>query len=190
MAGAMPTESDIRRAAELRLSTLQSLGTIGLRPETLGSDHYVRLLSTMLNWSPDAGWHDQITPECDPNQLIRDQLFDFDNSLRVDARGLWLGDKRVKTLSVKRFPDRIPRFGGGLLGRCAVRDAGHPPEHDFDPDSALPRRGGHPRIVGCQAAMGGQPSLRANPEVPAAVGHTQAQLRHPVRCLHGRGQTG
>jgi conjugal transfer ATP-binding protein TraC len=35
MAGAMPTENDIRRAAELRLSTFQSLGTIGLRPETL-----------------------------------------------------------------------------------------------------------------------------------------------------------
>ncbi len=113
MAGAMPTENDIRRAAELRLSTFQSLGTIGLRPETLGSDHYVRLLSTMLNWSPDAGWHDQITPECDPNQLIRDQLLDFDNSLRVDARGLWLGDKRVKTLSVKRYPDRI-HFGSAV----------------------------------------------------------------------------
>ena len=113
MAGAMPTENDIRRAAELRLSTFQSLGTIGLRPETLGSDHYVRLLSTMLNWSPDAGWHDQITPECDPNQLIRDQLLDFDNSLRVDARGLWLGEKRVKTLSVKRYPDRI-HFGSAV----------------------------------------------------------------------------
>ena len=113
MAGAMPTENDIRRAAELRLSTFQSLGTIGLRPETMGSDHYVRLLSTMLNWSPDAGWHDQINPECDPNQLIRDQLFDFDNSLRVDARGLWLGDKRVKTLSVKRHPERI-HFGAAV----------------------------------------------------------------------------
>jgi|GEM_PF-1198180 len=138
MAGAMPTESDIHRAAELRLSTFQSLGTIGLRPETLGSDHYVRLLSTMLNWSPDAGWHDQILPECDPALLIRDQLFDFDKSLRVDARGLWLGDKRVKTLSFKRYPDRIPRLGAGLPGRCDVRDAGHTPERAFDPDPALP----------------------------------------------------
>ncbi|MCX7108525.1 MAG: TraC family protein [Proteobacteria bacterium] len=51
MTGAMPNESDIHRAAELRLSTFQSLGTIGLRPETLGSDHYVRLLSTMLRVS-------------------------------------------------------------------------------------------------------------------------------------------
>ncbi|PZN81143.1 MAG: hypothetical protein DM484_08915 [Candidatus Methylumidiphilus alinenensis] len=93
MAGAMPTEGDLRRVAELRLSTFQSLGTIGLRPEALGSGHYVRLLSTILNWGADAGWHDRISPECDPASLIRDQLFDFDKSLRVDARGLWLGDR-------------------------------------------------------------------------------------------------
>ena len=162
MAGAMPTEGDLRRAAELRLSTFQTLGTIGLQPEILGSDHYVRLLSTMLNWG-DAGWHDRISPECDSALLIRDQLFDFDKSLRVDARGLWLGDKRVKTLSVKRYPDHIPRPGAGLLGRCDVWDAEHTPERAFDPDPALPRRGGHPRIAGHEAAMGGQPSLRANP---------------------------
>ena len=72
MAGAMPTEGDLLRAAELRLSTFQSLGTIGLRPEALGSGHYVRLLSTMLNWGADAGWHDRISPECDPALLIRD----------------------------------------------------------------------------------------------------------------------
>lgn len=113
MAGFKPTGNDLQRAAELRLSTLQSLGTIGLRPETLSSDHYVRLMATLLNWSPDAGWHDQVVPECDPTQLIRDQLFDYDNGLRVDARGLWLGEKRVKTLSVKRHPDRV-YFGSAM----------------------------------------------------------------------------
>ena len=113
MAGAMPTEGELRRGAELRLSTFQSLGTIGLRPVSLDSGHYVRLLSTMLNWGADAGWHDRISPDCDPALLIRDQLFDFDKSLRVDARGLWLGDKRVKTLSVKRYPDRV-HFGSAL----------------------------------------------------------------------------
>ncbi len=113
MAGFKPAEKDLQRAAELRLSTWQSLSTIGLRPETLSSDHYVRLLTTMLNWSPDAGWHDQVVPECDPTQLIRDQLFDYDNDLRTDARGLWLGEKRVKTLSVKRYPDRV-YFGSAM----------------------------------------------------------------------------
>lgn len=113
MAGFKPGEQDLQRAAELRLSTFQSLSTIGLRPETLSSDHYVRLMTTMLNWNPEAGWHDQVVPECDPSQLIRDQLFDYDNDLRTDARGLWLGRKRVKTLSVKRYPDRV-YFGSAM----------------------------------------------------------------------------
>jgi len=113
MAGSKPGEQDLKRAAELRLSTFQSLSTIGLRPETLSSDHYVRLMTTMLNWNPEAGWHDQVVPECDPTQLIREQLFDYDNDLRTDARGLWLGSKRVKTLSVKRYPDRV-YFGSAM----------------------------------------------------------------------------
>jgi conjugal transfer ATP-binding protein TraC len=113
MTGFKPGEQDLQRAAELRLSTFQSLSTIGLRPETLSSDHYVRLMTTMLNWNPEAGWHDQVVPECDPSQLIRDQLFDYDNDLRTDARGLWLGRKRVKTLSVKRYPDRV-YFGSAM----------------------------------------------------------------------------
>jgi len=37
-----------------------------------------------------------------------------------------------------------------------------------------PRRGGHPRSAGHQTAMGGQPSLRPNLEVPAPVGFAQA----------------
>jgi len=48
-----------------------------------------------------------------PSNSRSTQLFDFDNSLRVDARGLWLGDKRVKTLSVKRHPERI-HFGAAV----------------------------------------------------------------------------
>ena len=113
MSAHKPSEHDIKRAAELRLSTHQSLATIGLRPATLSADRYVRLMTTLLNWSAEAGWHDQIVPECDETRLIHDQLFDYDNDLRVDARGLWLGEKRVKTLSVKRFPDRI-YFGSAM----------------------------------------------------------------------------
>lgn len=105
-----PTESDFRQAVELRQATEQALQTIGLVPQALSSDLYVRFMNTVMNWSPEAGWHDRVEPECDPQLLIREQYFDFDTSLRKDNRGLWLGDKRVKMLSVKRFPDQM-NFG-------------------------------------------------------------------------------
>lgn len=108
-----PTPNDMHRAVELRLATMQALTTIGLNPETINADRYVRIMNTLLNWHPNAGWHDLVVPECDTRQLIREQLFDYDNSLSVDKNGLWLGPKRVKTMSVKRFPERV-QFGEAM----------------------------------------------------------------------------
>jgi conjugal transfer ATP-binding protein TraC len=102
-----PSENELVRAAELQRATQQSLTTIGLNPDVLDADHYVRVLNTVLNWNYDAGWKDRIVPECDPTQLIRDQLLDYDNALETDEKGVWLGPKRVKTLSAKRTPDHF-----------------------------------------------------------------------------------
>ncbi len=102
-----PGANELRSAAELQRATQQSLTTIGLNPAILDADHYVRVLNTVLNWSPDAGWKDRVVPECDPTQLIRDQLLDYDTALQTDEKGVWLGLKRVKTLSAKRTPDHF-----------------------------------------------------------------------------------
>ena len=107
IANPRPNEAEIRRATELQLATQQSLSTIGLYPVILDADQYVRVLSTILNWSPDAGWKDRVVPECDSTQLIRDQLLDYDNAVETDEKGVWLGNKRVKTLSAKRTPDHF-----------------------------------------------------------------------------------
>jgi len=114
IAAAVPTEAELNDAAELRVGAEQVLATAGLRPKPLSADRYVRLMSTLLNWGEGAGWRDRIVPECDPQRLIREQLLDLDRALDVDARGLDLGDCRVQTLSVKRFPDRL---GFGLAAR-------------------------------------------------------------------------
>ncbi|MBL1263502.1 type IV secretion system protein TraC [Candidatus Methylomicrobium oryzae] len=102
-----PSENELVRASELQRATQQSLTTIGLTPDVLDADHYVRVLNTVLNWNDDAGWKDRVVPECDPTQLIRDQLLDYDNALETDEKGVWLGPKRVKTLSAKRTPDHF-----------------------------------------------------------------------------------
>jgi conjugal transfer ATP-binding protein TraC len=102
-----PSENELVRAAELQRATQQSLTTIGLTPDVLDANHYVRVLNTVLNWNDDAGWKDRVVPECDPTQLIRDQLLDYDNALETDEKGVWLGPKRVKTLSAKRTPDHF-----------------------------------------------------------------------------------
>jgi conjugal transfer ATP-binding protein TraC len=127
LAASVPTEAEIRDTAELRIGTEQVLSTAGLRPQPLTADRAVRVLQTLLNWGGNAGWRERIVPECERERLIREQLLDFDRALEVDARGITLGDCRVQTLSVKRFPDRLSfglaaRFlGDPLSGSRGVR---------------------------------------------------------------------
>ena len=107
LARPQPTESEFEQARALRLTSLQSLTTIGLRPVPLTADRYVRLMTVILNWGKDAGWQTHPDTRADDTRLIRDQLLDFGTDIRVDHAGVCLGDKRVKTLSVKRYPDHL-----------------------------------------------------------------------------------
>jgi conjugal transfer ATP-binding protein TraC len=114
LAAPQPTEHERREAQELQATALQVLATAGLRPRPLTADRHVRIMATLLNWGPGAGWRDRIIPECDPTRLIREQYLDYDIGIEVDAKGLTLGGQRVQTFSVKRFPDRA---GFGLAAR-------------------------------------------------------------------------
>ena len=108
IAAAVPTQGELREACELRATAEQILATAGLSPEPFTADRYVRFLQTVLNWGPHAGWRDRVTPECDPQRLIREQLLDFTQDIAVDAGGLTLGDNaRVQVCSVKRFPEYL-----------------------------------------------------------------------------------
>ena len=109
-AGNTPSEHELREAREMLATSKQVLATAGLFPQTLTSDAYVRVMQTILNWGETPGWRDRIIPECDRERLIREQLFDYDAEITVDAKGLKLGSQRVQTFSVKRFPE-ISFFG-------------------------------------------------------------------------------
>jgi conjugal transfer ATP-binding protein TraC len=114
LAGPQPTEHERREARELQSTALQILKTAGMRPRRLTADLHVRIMTTMLNWGSAAGWRDRIVPECDQSLLIREQYLDYDGGIEVDAKGITLGQQRVQTFSVKRFPDRA---GFGLAAR-------------------------------------------------------------------------
>ena len=106
LAGPIPTAHETREVAELQATAQQILATAGLRPSVMTADGFVRLMSTILNWGPEAGWRDRIIPECDPERLLREQFLDYDKAITFDAKGIDLGDQRVQTFSVKRFPER------------------------------------------------------------------------------------
>ena len=107
LASATPSGAEQQAAIDLRTSTEQVLKTIGLQPRVLTAARYTRVMNTLLNWGDAASWRQRALPEADPTRLLNEQFLDPDQAIEVDAHGIALGDCRVQTLSVKRFPDRL-----------------------------------------------------------------------------------
>jgi len=101
----MVTEKDHEYAKKVQQGMIGSLKTIGfhtVRP--LDAEGYLRFMQTIVNWTESPRWknHEHLY---DDNELINTQVFDFDSALKRDSKGMWLGSKRVKTMSVKRYPN-------------------------------------------------------------------------------------
>lgn len=128
--GDRPSADEISHCEQLQQETDEALKNCGFAPTALTQHIYTRVMQSILNWGRDAGWRDKITPESDPNVLIQDQLLDWGKALDVDKTGIWLnnGEKRVKVLSVKRYPQEA-YFGmaksflsDALTGARGIRD--------------------------------------------------------------------
>lgn len=110
--GNTPTANELVELSQLKTKVESSLQTIGLRPRTMTAVNYVRIMSTLLNWGPDASWrHDASNWETD--KPICEQLFDYGTDLEVSKSGIRLGDYHAKVLSAKKLPD-IAYFGDAI----------------------------------------------------------------------------
>lgn len=104
--GQTPTEADTEIAARLKATTEQILRTLGMAPLALDPERYLRILGSILNSGENAAWRSPaLIYDC--NRLLRDQVFDLDTTIRVDEAGLWIGQRRAKTLCVKRYPEFV-----------------------------------------------------------------------------------
>lgn len=102
-----PNDQEEDKARQLQKASLQALKTIGIQPKVLTAEGFLRSMAVLLNWKKTSHWVDAGAERADPHQLLRNQILDFNQELKVDAEGLFLGKKRVKTLSVKRYPDYL-----------------------------------------------------------------------------------
>ncbi len=106
LASPMPTEKEFQLAASLCINVKQALTTIGFAPVDLTADRWVHLMSTILNHGPNASWRRE-PMQADRDKPLRNQVLDWDTPIERDAKGMWLGTTRVKTLSIKRYPQFV-----------------------------------------------------------------------------------
>lgn len=105
----IPNDKDIDTYTRTWRTTKSILETIGMAPEPLDPEKYIRALGSIVNWDENASWRNP-APIYDENFLVRDQIFDTESPVEVKngGRGLLLsGRKHVKTLSVKRLPEYV-----------------------------------------------------------------------------------
>lgn len=138
-----PTDQEMISLNECRVFTKQTLDSMQMMNEDVTPDIWIRYMSAVLNWQPQATWRDAVS--WDDQKLIRDQVFDFDTSITNKDKVLKVGEKYVKVLSPKRLPDETsihnmflmigePRTGSrGIFGNFMITT------NVFFPDQAKSR---------------------------------------------------
>ncbi|MDH5232700.1 MAG: TraC family protein, partial [Gammaproteobacteria bacterium] len=102
-----PTESEIDSVKEHVKSIRQKLSSCELHPESIEPETYIRLMSSILNWSEHPSWRDE-RPLYDETIRINEQI--ADNGTCIDASNynyIRLGEKYVTVISPKREPEML-----------------------------------------------------------------------------------
>lgn len=113
-----PTQSEEQETSELQQSVGAALQSVGFAATPMNNAIYRRVMKTIMNWGADASWRDEIPSDVDDNVVLQEQILDWGKTVRVDSRGLTIGEKVVKVLSAKQYPD-MAYFG---IGRAYLSD--------------------------------------------------------------------
>lgn len=128
----LPTLNNLQTAQKLKNSTRQILDSLEIFPHEIDVQMYIHIMSTMLNWHPGAFWRSDDL-RYDDGELIRHQIWDFENGLVNNRDSLYLGGdpkniKVVKTISPKQYPEyvhvanTISYLGDSLRGTEGTRE--------------------------------------------------------------------
>ena len=106
--GKEPNESDVVLTKTWETKTESALWSVGLWPLALSASRYIRLMQSIINWSPNASWRSMsVMGEWEEDKTISAQIFDPTTDLVIaDKSTLQLGEHCfVKVMSAKRIPD-------------------------------------------------------------------------------------
>lgn len=106
--GKEPKESDVVLTKTWETKTESALSSVGLWPYALSASRYIRLMQSIINWSPNATWRSMpVMGEWEEDKTTSAQIFDPTTDLVIaDKSTLQLGEHCfVKVMSAKRIPD-------------------------------------------------------------------------------------
>ena len=101
-----PSKEEVYMIDSYRKKARASLQTLRMMPMAMNAKHLLRLLSTLLNWSPESSWR-QNAIEHDQHRPLSEQILDYENDITYGHGHVKVGDTYIKSLSAKRLPDSM-----------------------------------------------------------------------------------
>jgi len=109
----MPNELEIEECSEFQVYTKKTLKDIGMYPESMDADMYIRVMDDVIHHGKKSSWRDNFPRFAEKDKPLNEQILDKDKSINVSDKRLTVGDQIVRVLSVKRFPE-VAFVGYGL----------------------------------------------------------------------------
>ncbi len=78
--GIDPTPEKLTQAVDLQKQSLSALRECGFAPRAMRDFDFIRVMSTLVNWGPDASWKNSVYM-ADPFTPLNEQFFDHDTDL-------------------------------------------------------------------------------------------------------------
>jgi conjugal transfer ATP-binding protein TraC len=162
-------QHEIASARDLRLSFEQTLKSVGFSPITIDAEKYLREVGQILHWSTQAQWRNP-AKYYDNTSPINEQISEFDDMIKTDTNGIWLGDKRLRILSPARLQGSMDlqnmrrMIGDPLTGNRGLHGNFFINLNIFVPDNAVEKqKADKERQVVNYQAYG--PMLKFNPKL-------------------------
>lgn len=124
----LPSEVEMLNADRRAKACGQILSNSNLPVVPLTPDLYIRFMASVLNADKQSAWRTDHIPYYDKEIPINEQIADPGAFVEHTKDGLTIGDKRVKIVSVKRYPDQvyfghaIQYLGDMMTGTRGIRD--------------------------------------------------------------------
>ncbi len=121
-------QSFIETTETLRGACIETLRTVGFAVREMGPDGLIRAYKTIFGRTGDADWRYDETTRYNSDELISEQVFDYDTCVELNPSSIFVGEDTVKVLSVKRFPeyayfgDAISFIGDPMEGGRGIQE--------------------------------------------------------------------
>ncbi|MBC6987740.1 TraC family protein [Alteromonas sp. BZK5] len=95
----IPTEEEFDKIRTLSVSFASALMSLNCSPRQMNHEDYLAVMRQMLNPSKYPKM------QLDPNLELNEQIFDYEDSIKIEKNHLEVNERFVKSMSVQRFPE-------------------------------------------------------------------------------------